>query len=233
MRRAIPFLPILLALSTSSPFWRGMNTGFFSYRMTSYDELPRTGLPPLFSDWLQYRGYIETLREAGVIRDASFIWWAIRPSHKFRTLELRVPDACTSLEDAITVAALYRCLVSALMADRTINSAINSPTRALAKENKWRVQRFGLAADLIDPFGEPVAADFPSLARRLVDLLLPHARALDCVAEVEHVEKILARGTSADRQLSIYEQAGAEGLAAREALARVKTWLQQETLAAC
>ena len=78
MRRIIPFLPILLALSTSSPFWQGMNTGFASYRMTSYDELPRTGLPPLFSDWLQYRGYIDVLREAGVIRDASYIWWAIR-----------------------------------------------------------------------------------------------------------------------------------------------------------
>ena len=158
MRRAIPFLPILLALSTSSPFWRGMHTGFSSYRLTSYDELPRTGMPPLFSDWLQYRGYIEVLREAGVIRDASYIWWAIRPSHKYRTLELRIPDACTSLDDAITVAALYRCLVCALMADRTINSAINSPTRALAKENKWRVQRFGLRAELIDPFRERAAS---------------------------------------------------------------------------
>ena len=159
MRRIIPFLPILLALSTSSPFWRGMNTGFSSYRLTSYDELPRTGLPPLFSDWLQYRGYIETLREAGVVRDASYIWWAIRPSHKYRTLELRIPDACTSLDDALTVAAIYRCLVCALIADRTINSAINSPTRALAKENKWRVQRFGLRAELIDPFRERAAID--------------------------------------------------------------------------
>jgi carboxylate-amine ligase len=210
-----------------------MNTGFSSYRLTSYDELPRTGLPPLFSDWLQYRGYIETLREAGVIRDASYIWWAIRPSQKYRTLELRIPDACTSLEDAVTVAALYRCLVCALVADRTINSAINSPTRALAKENKWRVQRFGLRAELIDPFREHAAIDAAGAARRLVEMLRRQAAALDCLGEVEHVETILQRGTSADRQLGIYHAAIAQGCPHSEALQRVKAWLQEETLACC
>jgi carboxylate-amine ligase len=233
MRRAIPFLPILLALSTSSPFWRGMNTGFSSYRMTSYDELPRTGLPPLFSDWLQYRGYIEVLREAGVVRDPSYIWWAIRPSHKFRTLELRIPDACTSLEDALAIAALYRCLVVALVAERTLNDGINSASRALAKENKWRVQRFGLAAELIDPFRDQAAVDAPSTARRLVDLLRRQAAAFDCVAEIEHVDTILRRGTSADRQLAIYRAAIGEGRTEAEALQRVKAWLQEETLACC
>jgi carboxylate-amine ligase len=231
MRRAIPFLPILLALSTSSPFWRGMNTGFSSYRLTSYDELPRTGLPPLFSDWLQYRGYIEVLREAGVIPDASYIWWAIRPSHKFRTLELRIPDACTSLDDAVTIAALYRSLVSALMADRAINSTINSPTRALAKENKWRVQRFGLRAELIDPFRERAAIEAADAARRLVEMVWQHAAALDCLAEVEHVETILRRGTSADRQLAIYHAAVEEGATHGQALQKVKAWLKEETSA--
>jgi carboxylate-amine ligase len=231
MRRAIPFLPILLALSTSSPFWRGMNTGFSSYRLTSYDELPRTGLPPLFSDWLQYRGYIDVLRDAGVIRDASYIWWAIRPSHKYRTLELRIPDACTTLEDAISVAALYRCLVCALMADRTINSVINSPGRALAKENKWRVQRFGLKAELTDPFREHAAIDAAGAARRLIEMLRRHAAALDCLAEVEHVETILARGTSADRQLAVYDAAVRQGCNHDAALQRVKSWLQEETQA--
>jgi carboxylate-amine ligase len=115
--------------------------------------------------------------------------------------------------------------------DRTVNARLGPSERALAKENKWRVQRFGLAADLIDPFGEPVAADFPSLARRLAELVLPHAEALDCVAEVEHVGKILVRGTSADRQLGLFERARADGLAPTPALARVKTWLKQETLA--
>lgn len=233
MRRAIPFLPILLALSTSSPFWRGMNTGFSSYRLTSYDELPRTGLPPLFTDWLQYRGYIDVLRDAGVIKDASYIWWAIRPSHKYRTLELRIPDACTSLEDAITVAALYRCLVCALIADRTINSVINSPGRALAKENKWRVQRFGLKAELIDPFRERAAIDAVAAARRFVEMLRRYAAALDCLAEVEHVETILARGTSADRQIAIHDDALAQGCGQHAALQKVKAWLQEETQACC
>jgi len=233
MRRSIPFLPILLALSTSSPFWRGMNTGFSSYRLTAYDELPRTGLPPLFSDWQQYRGYTEALRDAGVIRDPSFIWWAIRPSHKYPTLELRIPDACTGLEDTLAIAALYRCLVFALSCDRTINGGINSPGRALAKENKWRAQRFGLHAELIDPFQEHAATDAPAAARRLVELLQPYAADLDCLAEVEHVETILARGTSADQQLAIYDTAIAEGCTDAEALQRVNAWLQEQTLAGC
>jgi carboxylate-amine ligase len=230
MRRSIPFLPLLLALSTSSPFWRGMNTGFSSYRLTAYDELPRTGLPPLFSSVPQYRAYTEALADAGVIRDPSFIWWAIRPSHKYPTLELRVPDACTALEDTLAIAALYRCLVCALTCDRSLNRGIDSPGRALAKENKWRVQRFGLAAELIDPFGRRAAIDAPGAVRRLLDLVRPHAAALDCLAEIEQVETILSRGTSADRQVAIYEAAIGEGCDEQEGLRRVNAWLQRETL---
>jgi len=233
MRRSIPFLPILLALSTSSPFWRGMNTGFSSYRLTAYDELPRTGLPPLFSSWPQYRAYTEALRRAGAIRDPSFIWWAIRPSHKYPTLELRVPDACTTLDDTLAIAALYRCLVCALTGDRTINRSIDSPGRALAKENKWRVQRFGLNAELIDPFRQHAAIDVPTAVRRLVDMLRRHAAALGCLGEIEHVETILAGGTSADRQLAIYEAAIARGCVEHDALRQVSAWLRQETLACC
>jgi carboxylate-amine ligase len=231
MRRSIPFLPLLLALSTSSPFWRGMYTGFSSYRLTAYEELPRTGLPPLFSSVSQYRAYAEALADAGAIRDPSFIWWAIRPSHKYPTLELRVPDACTRVEDTLAIAALYRSLVCALIADRTLNRGIDSPGRALAKENKWRVQRFGLSAELIDPFRRRAAIDAPAAVRRLLELVRPHAAALDCLAEVEHVETILARGTSADRQVAIYEAAIAEGRDEDEALRQVNAWLQQETLA--
>jgi glutamate---cysteine ligase / carboxylate-amine ligase len=232
MRRSIPFLPLLLALSTSSPFWRGMHTGFSSYRLTAYDELPRTGLPPLFSSVPQYRAYTEALADAGVIRDSSFIWWAIRPSHKYPTLELRIPDACTALEDTLAIAALYRCLVCALTSDRAINRGIDSPRRAIAKENKWRVQRFGLAAELVDPFRRRAAIDAPTAVRRLLELVRPHAAALDCLPEVEHVETILARGTSADRQVAIYEGAIEGGCDEGEALRRVSAWLQRETLTA-
>lgn len=232
MRRCVPFLPILLAVSTSSPFWRGMKTGFSSYRLTAYDELPRTGLPPLFADWAQYRAYVDVLREAGVMRDASYIWWAVRPSHKYPTLELRIPDACTALEDTLTIAALYRSLLGTLVADRSINEDMDSPARALAKENKWRVQRFGLATELIDPFRGRGAIDVPAAVRLLVDLVGPQAETLGCLAEVAHAETILARGTSADMQLAVYETAARQGCDDREALSRVNAWLQQETLAA-
>ncbi len=146
MRRSIPFLPILLSLSCSSPFWRGMDSGFASYRLTSYDELPRTGLPPLFADWAEYEAYTQVLQRAGIIANPSYIWWAIRPSFRYLTLELRIADACTRMEDSLTIAAVYRSLVRALVLDPSINAGLTSPERALAKENKWRVQRYGLDA---------------------------------------------------------------------------------------
>jgi len=233
MRRMMPYLPLLLGLSCSSPFWRGMATGFSSYRLTSYDELPRTGLPPLFSSWGEYSAYIHVLEEAGIIRDASFIWWAARPSHKYPTIELRIADACTSMEDTITIAALYRCIVRALLMDRTLNAHIGSPERALVKENKWRAQRYGLRAEIVDPFVERVSIDMPTAIRRLLDLLAPHALALDCVSEVERAAVILDRGTSADRQVGVYDEAIASGASHREALSKVKSWLQSETLVGC
>jgi glutamate---cysteine ligase / carboxylate-amine ligase len=233
MRRIVPFLPILLALSCSSPFWCGVNTGFASYRMTASDELPRSGLPPLFADWSQYRAYVEVLRGAGIIRDPSYIWWAIRPSHAHPTLELRIPDTCTSMEDGLTIAALYKCLVRALVMDRSVNAQIGSAEHGLANENKWRVQRFGLRAELVDPFQDRVAADVPSIVRHLVDWLRPHAVALDCNTEIERAEVILDRGTSADRQLTIYEEAISGGAEPLGALAKVEAWLQEETLVGC
>lgn len=233
MRRVVPFLPILLALSCSSPFWCGFNTGFASYRMTSSDESPRSGLPPLFADWGQYHGYTEVLRSAGIIRDPSYIWWVVRPSHAHPTLELRIPDTCTSMEDGLTIAALYRCLVRALAMDRSVNAQMGSPEHALANENKWRVQRFGLRAEIVDPFQDRIVVDVPSIARHLVDWLRPHAVALDCNTEIERVEVILDRGTSADRQLSIYEEAISGGTEPLDALAKVEAWLQEETLAGC
>ncbi|MDX2159510.1 MAG: carboxylate-amine ligase [Hyphomicrobiaceae bacterium] len=234
MRRSIPFLPILLALSCSSPFWRGMSSGFASYRLTSYEELPRTGLPPLFSSWSEYEEYTRVLEAAGIIRNPSYIWWAIRPSHKYPTLELRIPDACTNVEDTLTIAALYRCLVRALALDPTINAGLTSPERALAKENKWRVQRYGLGAALVDPFREQAASiPAPEAARRLRDLVRPHAEALGAVREIERVDEIIARGNSADQQLAVYREAIGRGLSQPNALAQVKAWLQTETVAGC
>lgn len=233
MRRSIPFLPILLALSCSSPFWRGMDSGFASYRLTSYDELPRTGLPPLFGSWGEYLAYTGVLQRAGIIANPSYIWWAIRPSFRYPTLELRIADACTSVEDSLTIAALYRALVRALTLDPALNADLNSPERALAKENKWRVQRFGLDAELVDPFREQASLKATQAARRLAELVRPHAEALGCAAEVAGVERILSHGTSSDRQLAIYREAVERGMSRPNALADVKAWLQCETEAAC
>lgn len=233
MRRSIPFLPILLALSCSSPFWRGMDSGFASYRLTSYEELPRTGLPPLFGSWSEYEAYTAVLGRARIIANPSYIWWAIRPSFRYPTLELRIADACTRIEDTITIAALYRCLVRALVFDPALNAGLTSPERALAKENKWRVQRYGLDADLVDPFGEQASVTAPAAARRLAQLLLPHAEALGCATELAGVERILEHGTSTDRQLTIYRDAIGRGLSRPNALSDVKAWLQSETEAAC
>lgn len=233
MRRSIPFLPILLALSCSSPFWRGMHSGFASYRLTAYEELPRTGLPPLFDGWCEYEAYTEVLRRAGIIANPSYIWWAIRPSHRYPTLELRIADACTRMEDSLTIAALYRSMVRALVMDRSLNAGLSSPERALAKENKWRAQRYGLEADMVDPFREQASIPAPDAARRLVELVWPHALALGCEAEVKGVERILTDGTSADRQLAIYHAATARGMSRPNALAQVKAWIQEETVAGC
>ncbi|MGD9805174.1 MAG: carboxylate-amine ligase [Hyphomicrobiaceae bacterium] len=233
MRRSIPFLPILMALSCSSPFWRGMDSGFASYRLTSYEELPRTGLPPLFDSWGEYESYIEVLRRAGIIDNPSYIWWAIRPSHKYPTLELRIADACTRLEDSLTIAALFQALVRTLVMDRRLNAGLTSAERALAKENKWRAQRYGLAAELVDPLREHPSVSVPDAARRLVELVRPHANALGTAAELNGVERIIADGTSADRQMAIYREALASGLSLPNALAQVKAWIQEETVAGC
>lgn len=233
MQRSIPFLPILLALSCSSPFWRGMDSGFASYRLTSYEELPRTGLPPLLKNWDEYEAYTEVLKRAGIIANPSYIWWAIRPSHKYPTLELRIADACTRFEDSLTIAAVFQALVRALVLDRTLNSGLTSAERALAKENKWRAQRYGLAAELVDPFKARASIPTADAARQLVELVTPHAIALGSLDEVAGVERILKDGTSADRQMAIYREAAARGLARQNALAQVKAWIQEETVAGC
>ena len=115
MARLTPFLPILLALSTSSPFWEGRRTGLMGYRLASYDELPRTGLPPAFASSEDYEAYLETMIAAKAIKDASYVWWAVRPSKRYPTLELRIADSCTFVEDAIAIAALYRALLRKLV----------------------------------------------------------------------------------------------------------------------
>lgn len=228
MTRSIPFLPLLLALSTSSPFWRSRRTGLMAYRLSAYQELPRTGLPDLFQTEAEFDAYVSALVQAGAIRDSSYLWWAIRPSLKHPTLELRVADSCTRVEDALAIAALYRALVRRLERDPQLNAGMNAVDRAVAQENLWRAQRYGIHGSLID--AKRGALTVPEALEALIELVGEDAQALNCEAEVEDCRGILSDGTSADVQIAVYTEALGRGLGRDEALSSVVDWLMRATL---
>lgn len=223
------FLPHLLALSTSSPFWRGKPTGLKSYRLSVFDEMPRTGLPEFFNDPGEYQRTIGTLVSAGVIEDATKVWWDIRPSARFPTLELRITDVCTRLDDAIAIAALFRCLARMLYRLRRSNQRWRRYSRFLIEENRWLAQRHGTGGELID-FGIGARVAFADLLDEIIALVREDAEHFGCLEAVEHARTIVARGTSADRQIACFEGAKAEGADDREALRRVVDGLVAETL---
>lgn len=231
--RLLPFLPVLLALSTSSPFWQGRATGLSGYRLCAFGELPRTGLPDLFDGPADYERYVQAMTGAGAVRDASFLWWVLRPSLKYPTLELRVADSCTRLEDALGIAALYRCLVRLLDRRPDLNSKLTGASRAIAAENLWRAQADGVRAELIDEEQARAAPLADHLAALLAEVA-EDADALGCVAEVEAARSIVRRGTSADGQVRVYGEACAGGTdgSHREALNAVVDWLAGETAGA-
>jgi len=226
MRRMIPYLPLFIALSASSPFWQGQETGLMSYRPAAYDELPRSGIPDLFTNEEDYDCYIAALTEAGAIEDASYIWWTLRPSLKYPTLELRAPDACTRLGDAIALACLYRALARHLFRMPENNTSLNAADRAIAVENKWSAQRYGVRAVF-------AARSSPrSVAAYLDDVIAltaEDAAALSCSNEIEHCRTIISGGTSADAQLILFQERKHEGNDA--ALKAVAGWIAQHTLA--
>jgi carboxylate-amine ligase len=230
MNRVLPFLPTLLALSTSSPFWRKRPTGLMGYRLAAYDELPRTGIPDFFVNLADYNALIDTMVSAGVIEDASHVWWAIRPSTRFPTLELRIADSCTHLEDTLCIAALFRCLVRALGRVPELNGIWRNHTRLLIEENRWRAQRYGTTEGLID-FAEKRLVPFADVIEGLLALVAEDADALGCMNEVQHARTILTRGTSAAQQMALYRQARNDGASRIEALRRVVDWLAQTTAA--
>jgi carboxylate-amine ligase len=222
------FLPHLLALSTSSPFWRGERTGLMCYRLSVFDELPRTGLPSRFESYGEYLRHVQVLVDAGVLQDASKIWWDIRPHTRFPTLEMRIADICSRMEDGITVAALYACVISMLIRLRRSNQRWRYYANMLVNENRWRAQRYGFDEGLID-FGLGKVVPYPDLLEELIELVRPDAERLDCVAEVEGARDIVRRGTSAHRQLAIYDETVKSGASKDEALKAVVDWLVEET----
>jgi len=226
--RLTPYLPLLLALSTSSPFWQGNLTGLVGYRLAAYDELPRTGLPELFRTNDDYNEFVAALVGANIIPDASYIWWALRPSLPNPTIELRVADSCTRLDDAVAIAALFRCLVRALDRDRDINAGFDRVGRAVTAENKWHAQRYGIAATFIDPFSRQ-----PLEARDWLDdvlaLVAADVAAFGCAGEIGRLGAIMERGTSASEQVNLFARSRAAGRERLTAIHDVIDWAAAET----
>lgn len=229
--RLTPFLPLLLALSTSSPFWQGQMSGLSGYRLAAYDELPRTGLPELFRTKQEFDEYVAALTWAKIIPDASYIWWGLRPSLPHPTIELRVADSCTRLEDGLAIAALFRCLTRALDRDRALNAGFDRVGRAITQENKWHAQRYGVGAVFVDPFARSPLSTREWLDQ-VADLIAPDVTALNCEPEIRHLDEIVAKGTSADRQREIFAAARAGGAKRLMALKAVVDWAAATTAAA-
>jgi carboxylate-amine ligase len=200
-------LPHVLCLSTSSPFWMGQRTGLKSFRTTVFEDFPRTGIPDYFESRAAFDDYVETLIRCGSIEDATRIWWDVRPHPKYATLEFRICDACTRVDEAICVAALFQALVAKHIKLRRDNMTFRVYRRSLIVENKWRAVRYGLDGQLID-FGKSRQMPARDLIYELVDYVDDVLDELGSREAVEYAFKILEGGSSADRQLNTYERTG-------------------------
>jgi glutamate---cysteine ligase / carboxylate-amine ligase len=222
-------LPHMLALSTSSPFWDGVPTGLLAYRLVIFQNLPRTGLPQEFASWGEYQRFVEILVSAGLIEDATKLWWDIRPSSRYPTLEMRVSDVCTRLDDAMTIAALYQCLLGYLYRLRRNNQKWRVYAPGIIEENMWRAQRYGTDGSLVD-FGKGVLVPMADLIEEFIELLAQDAIEFDVRDEVRHARTIVAQGTSAHRQIATYEAALEDGASEHEALQAVVDELIVDTM---
>ncbi len=222
------FLPHLLSMSCSSPFWRGENTGLMSYRLTVFDALPRTGLPQRFSSFAEYTRHVDVLINAGLIKDASKIWWDMRHSARYPTLETRVMDVCTDLEDALSLAALVVCIMRMLYRLRLANKGWRHYNRMLLNENRWRAMRYSFDQGLLD-LAKGQLVPVPDLLEELMELIRDDAEAIGCLDEVVRCRDIFARGTSAHRQLRVYQDAIDKGAEQHDALCQVVDYLVKET----
>jgi carboxylate-amine ligase len=228
MNQVSYFMPHLLALSTSSPFWEGHDTGLKAFRPITIGDLPRSGLPEVFESWNDWTELLDDLAATGVT-DASKIWWDLRPSSRHPTLEIRICDVCTWLEDSLTIAALYQSTLAFLLHLRNNNQRWRQYRRILILENKWRAQRYGVEAELAD-YGKRVTVPLPELINELIEIVRPHAEALGCIGEVEHARTIARRGTSADHQLKVYHDALRAGASDHDAQVAVVDWLVAQSV---
>lgn len=222
------FLPHLLALSCSSPFWEGRDTGLKSYRLTVFDALPRTGLPERFQSFAEYQRHVDILVNAGMLKDSTKIWWDVRPSERFPTLETRIMDVCTRIDDAIAMVAMLVCILRMLYRLRLENQRWRIYTPMLIYENRWRAMRYSFDEGLID-FAKGELVPFDQLLLDILSMTAEDAEALGCEAEIAHVHDIMSRGTSAHRQLKTYELARASGQSREDALKAVVDTLISDT----
>jgi len=222
------FLPHLLALSCSSPFWLGQDTGLKSYRLTIFDALPRTGVPERFASWAEYERHVAILQDAGLIEDSTRIWWDLRPSGRFPTLETRIMDVCTRIKDTIALAALLTCILRMLFRLRTRNQRWRLYTPMLIRENRWRAMRYSFDEGLID-LARGRVVPFAELMDELCSLVAEDSRALGCEKEIKGIHDILTRGTSAHRQLKTYELERASGASTEDSLKSVVDTLIADT----
>ena len=222
------FLPHLLAMSCSSPFWNGRDTGLKSYRLTIFDALPRTGLPERFASWAEYQRHIRILTDAGLIEDSTRIWWDLRPSARFPTLETRIMDVCTRLEDTVALTSLLVCLLRMLYRLRTRNQRWRIYTPMLIRENRWRAMRYSFDEGMID-LAKGVVVPFEDLIDEMLSHVAEDAEALGCQKEIADVRQILSRGTSAHRQLKEYELERANGASVEDSLKAVVDTLILDT----
>lgn len=235
MNQARYFVPHILALSTSSPFWMGHNTGLKSYRNIVFESMPRTGLPMEFRSWSEYENFTRVLANVGALQrtsdgqiDTTRIWWDMRPHPRYNTLEFRVCDMVTTLDEVICIAALFQALVAKLVKLREQNIMWRIYRRDLVRENKWRAVRYGVTGSLID-FGKEEQVPFPDLVDELIDFLDDVVDELGSREAVEYARVIARNGSSADRQLRVYEASLAAGLDQRAALQAVVDHLVEET----
>ncbi len=221
------FLPHLLAFSGSSPFWRGEDTGLNCYRLTVFDNLPRTGLPPRFDSWSEYDRSVHALVDLDLIEDSSKIWWDMRPSSRFPTIEARICDVSPRLETTLTLAALTQTLVRALWRLSQRNQRWRIYDNFLISENRWRAQRYGIEGGLID-FGAREILPFDLLVEELIDLVAEDADILGSRAEIENMRTILKRGNAAQQQRLVYQDAVHAEDTPENALKRVVKHLIEE-----
>ncbi len=201
-------LPHVLCLSTSSPFWMGRNTGLKSYRSIIFRNFPRSGIPRVFQSWADFNYLVDTLVQTNTIPNGSKIWWDVRPNWSYPTLEFRICDVCTRVDEAICIAAILQAIIAKLWKLRRDNLSFRVYPLELIEENKWRAVRYGLDGKLID-FGKQQEVEARVLIRELIEWFIGDViDELGSRQEIEYAYRILQEGSSADRQLSIFERTG-------------------------